>query len=220
MAASLSQSLSTFAIPGIERTDPDSVRSSLAQARADFERGELREALKHLRRAAEGADDAGSDLRAVALARAAADLATEVSASMTPPPVSVDANGAARGSGVTPAAAPVQAAAIAPELAAVSTAPSTSPSASPATSTPSTAPRASGVAPSAAGRVSLDASLQNLLSTGRAVKVAIKRSARDEGLYVVRQAEDPAHGIGTREAIVVLLEPDEEFFANPAHPRS
>src|SRR6185369_6805642 len=85
MAASLSQSLS-FVIPSAERNDPEPVRSSLAQASADFERGELREALKHLRRAAEGADDAGSELRAVALARAAADLATEVG-SVAPPPI-------------------------------------------------------------------------------------------------------------------------------------
>src|SRR6188768_1878108 len=89
MAASLSQSLSSFVIPSSERNDPEPVRSSLALAHADFERGEVRDALKHLRRAAEGADDAGSELRAVALARAAADLATEVGASLTPPPVTV-----------------------------------------------------------------------------------------------------------------------------------
>src|SRR6188768_167579 len=91
MAASLSQSLSSFVIPSSERNDPEPVRSSLALAHADFERGEIREALKHLRRAAEGADDAGSELRAVALARAAADLATEVGTTLTPPPVSVAA---------------------------------------------------------------------------------------------------------------------------------
>ena len=71
------------------RSDPASVQRSLTAARADFERGDIREALKHLRRAAEGADDAGSDLRAVALARAAADLATEVGASVAPPSVGI-----------------------------------------------------------------------------------------------------------------------------------
>jgi hypothetical protein len=225
MAAPLSQSLSSFAIPSTERSDPDSVRSSLARAREEFERGELREALKLLRRAAEGADAAGSDLRAVALARAAADLATEVSASMTPPPVSVDANAATRSSGVTAAAAPFHGNP-APEVASTSSPGSTSASivtAPPTAAPPTVAPRSSGVAPSPTVRVSLDASLQDLLSTGRAVKVAIKRSARDEGLYVVRTEEAHAHGLGTREALIVLLEPDQDFFtgagADSAEPR-
>src|SRR5262245_32684007 len=89
MAASFSQSLGTFVIPTPERTDPESVCSSLAQALADFERGAVREALRHLRRAAESADDAGNELRAVALARAAADLATELGNTATPPPPSI-----------------------------------------------------------------------------------------------------------------------------------
>src|SRR3954468_19776314 len=89
MAASLSQSLGSFVIPSSERSDPDAVRSSLEQARTDFERGQVRDALLHLRRGAEAADDAGRELRAVALARAAADLATEVgSSTLTPPPTS------------------------------------------------------------------------------------------------------------------------------------
>jgi hypothetical protein len=166
MAASLSQSLS-FVIPSAERNDPEPVRGSLAAARADFERGEIREALKHLRRAAEGADDAGSELRAVALARAAADLATEVGASMTPPPVSA-----------APSVAPSGAHSVAP----------------------------------AVGRANPDAALQQLLASGRAVKVVVKRSARDEGLYVVRRAENQASTLGTREAVILLLEPDDGFF--------
>lgn len=163
MAASLSQSLSSFVIPTSERNDPEPVQSSLALARADFERGEIREALKHLRRAAEGADDAGSEVRAVALARAAADLATEVGSSITPPPVTV-----------APSAVPVSVV-----------------------------------------RGSSDAAIQQLLDSGRAVKVLVKRSARDEGLYVVRRAEAHAPALGTREAVIVLLEPDDGFFTPP-----
>jgi hypothetical protein len=184
MAASLSHTLATFVIPSSERNDPEPVRSSLAQARADFERGEVREALKHLRRAAEGADDAGSELRAVALARAAADLATEVGPSLTPPPVSV--------------AAPV----------ATESAPAASLAGTPAV--------AASTAPTSMVRGNADAALKQLLESGRAVKVVVKRSARDEDLYVVRRAEGHAPSLGTREAVIVLLEPDDGFFTPPA----
>lgn len=186
MAASLSHTLATFVIPSSERNDPEPVRSSLAQARADFERGEVREALKHLRRAAEGADDAGSELRAVALARAAADLATEVGPSLTPPPVSVAAP-------VATESAPAPAASLA--------------------GTPAVAPS---TAPTSMVRGNADAALKQLLESGRAVKVVVKRSARDEDLYVVRRAEGHAPSLGTREAVIVLLEPDDGFFTPPA----
>jgi hypothetical protein len=164
MAASLSQSLGSFLIPISERTDPEPVQSSLALARADFERGELRDALKHLRRAAEGADDAGSELRAVALARAAADLATEVGSTLTPPPV---------------------------------------------TAAPSV--------PVSVVRGSAEAALEQLLASGRAVKVLVKRSTRDEELYVLRRADGHPPALGAREAVIVLLhaETDDGFLAPP-----
>lgn len=157
-------------IPVSEGSDPEPVRSSLARARADLERGQMRDALLHLRRAAESADDAGSELRAVALARAAADLATEVGSATTPPPAS------------TAAVAPI--------------------------STPAVASAALPVRSAS----SINGALQQLLDSGRAVKVVVKRSARDEGLYVVRRAEHQAPALGTREAVIVLLEPDDGFF--------
>ncbi len=164
MAVSLPQPLASFVIPATDQSDPEPVRSSLAQARSDFSRGELREALRHLRRAAEDADQAGSELRAVALARAAADLATEVGVgSMTPPPVKE----------LTPLAS---------------------------------------TAPVSSLRGNNDAALRQLLDSGRAVKVVVKRSARDEGLYVVRRAGSDKSALGTREAVIVLLEPDDGFF--------
>lgn len=194
MAASLSQSLSSFVIPSSERNDPEPVRSSLALAHADFERGEIREALKHLRRAAEGADDAGSELRAVALARAAADLATEVGSSLTPPPVGV----AGPASATVATAAPVASAPATPAIA--------------TPNTPATAPSA---APTSMVRGNADAALKQLLDSGRAVKVVVKRSARDEGLYVVRRADGHGPALGTREAVIVLIEPDDGFFTPP-----
>ena len=62
-------------------------------------------------------------------------------------------------------------------------------------------------------RAHADTALQQLLASGRAVKVVVKRSARDEELYVVRRAENQAPALGTREAVIVLLEPDDDFFA-------
>lgn len=177
MAAPLSQSISSFMIPVSEGSDPEPVRSSLAQARADLERGHVRDALLHLRRAAEIADDAGSELRAVALARAAADLATEVGSSTTPPPAS------------TTTAAPA-----------------------------TTPPAASTTFPS---RTELpNAALAQLLESGRAVKVVVKRSTRDQGLYVVRRAEHQTTALGAREAVIVLLEPDDGFFTFEGGPEA
>jgi hypothetical protein len=163
MAASLSQPFASIVIPSSEHGDPDTVSSSLTLARQDFARGDIREALRHLRRAAEGADEAGSEQRAVALARAAADLATAVGPSYPPPSAS---------SSVLPSA-------------------------------------------SVSGpRASLDPSLRELLEKGRAVKVIVKRSTRDEELYVVRRADGATASLGGKEAVIVLLEPDDDFFAS------
>jgi hypothetical protein len=164
MAASLSQPFDSIVIPSVEHNDPESVRTSLALARSDFARGDIREALRHLRRAAEGADEAGSELRAVALARAAADLATAVGASQAPPPVT------------------------------------------------SREPASVSSPPPSLIRSSEDAALRQLLDAGRAVRVVVKRSTRDDELYIVRPASDGAPGLGTREAVIVLLEPDDGFF--------
>jgi hypothetical protein len=162
MAASFSQPFASIVIPTSEHGDPEAVTSSLTLARRDFARGDIREALRHLRRAAEGADEAGSEQRAVALARAAADLATAVGPSQAP---------ASASSSVLPAAAAIS------------------------------APRAS-----------LEPSIRELLERGRAVKVIVKRSTRDDELYVVRRADGAAAALGGKEAVIVLLEPDDDFF--------
>jgi hypothetical protein len=57
-----------------------------------------------------------------------------------------------------------------------------------------------------------DGALSELLASGRAVRVSIKRSVRDEGLYVVRRADAADKALGTRQAVVILLEPDDDFF--------
>ena len=177
MAFTLTHNLATFMIPTAERDDPEPVISSLARARADFERGALREALRHLRHAAAGADEAGSEHRAVALARAAADLANEAGPSVIPPPVE---------SAIVPA---------------VASAP-----------TPSVVPEEIPSAVFPKPGVATEAAIAELLASGRAVRVAIKRSVRDEGLYVVRRAETAEKALGTRQAVVILLEADDGFF--------
>jgi hypothetical protein len=209
MAASFSQSLGTFVIPTAERSDPEPVRDSLAQALADFERGAVREALRHLRRAAESADDAGNELRAVALARAAADLATEVGTTATPPPPSI---------APTALAAPPIAHAPVPQPP-VPPPPMAPPPAlhPPLAPPPVAAPPAvePSVAQASIARGAPDEALKQLLDSGRAVKVVVKRSTREEGLYVVRRADGPPTTLGAREAVIILLDPDESFFTPP-----
>jgi hypothetical protein len=58
--------------------DDEQVMTALDTASALWSRGDAREALRWLRRAAEAAGEAGDDFRAVQLARAAADLSSEL----------------------------------------------------------------------------------------------------------------------------------------------
>lgn len=196
MAASFSQAKSTFVIPTAQPSDPESVRDNLAHAHAEFERGAVREALRLLRKAAESCDEAGDDLRAVALARAAADLATEVGPTAVPPP--------------PPAPLPPPSS-LAPPSAVKTTAGSHAPASA---ATQATVPPISAtVAAAPVVGIGNDATLQQLLESGRAVRVVVKRSARDDSLYIVRRADGHAPSLGAREAVILLTEPDDVFFA-------
>jgi hypothetical protein len=75
-------------------------------------------------------------------------------------------------------------------------------------------PPASLVMPAAAPRENLEPDLAALIASGRAVRVLVKRSARDEALYVVRRAASGKPVLDAREAVLVLLEPDAEFFGS------
>ncbi len=72
-------------LPEVEPQDPESVAVAIETARALFRTGDRLDALRWLRRAAERAEEAGDDLRAVNLARSAADLSTELQSSVPPP---------------------------------------------------------------------------------------------------------------------------------------
>src|SRR5690242_14661504 len=66
------------AFPVSSEHDVEQVATALDTASALWSRGDAREALRWLRRAAEMAGAAGDDARAVQLARAAADLSSEL----------------------------------------------------------------------------------------------------------------------------------------------
>lgn len=81
----------SFEFPTANPSDASDVATALETATALWRRGDSREALRWLRRAAEGAESEGDDLRAVALARAAAELQDRL-----PQPSSMPAPSASR----------------------------------------------------------------------------------------------------------------------------
>ncbi len=74
--------------PPVEDSDSDDVRWALETANAVWARGDIREALQWIRRAAEAAAEVGADMRAVQLAKGAAELRglLEVPRTAPPPP--------------------------------------------------------------------------------------------------------------------------------------
>jgi hypothetical protein len=217
MAASISQAKSTFVIPAVQPTDPESVRGSLAQAHAEFERGAVREALRSLRKAAENSDEAGDDLRAVALARAAADLASEVGPTAVPPPPPPAPLPPPPSLAPAPTSLAPAPTSLAPAPTSLAPAPTTlAPAPTSLAPAPTTlAPAPTTLAPASTVRNHSDPAVQQLLDSGRAVKVVVKRSVRDESLFIVRRADGQAPALGAREAVVLLLEPDDNFFGPP-----
>jgi hypothetical protein len=71
---------SALTIPEPLPDDPDAVTTALETAAIFGTQGDTREALRWLRRAAEAAGDEGNDLRALTLARLAADMSSQISA--------------------------------------------------------------------------------------------------------------------------------------------
>src|SRR5258708_3612931 len=108
-------------LPAATATDPSDVVLALETAHALWRNGDSRDALKWLRRAAETAEAEGDDMRALPLARAAAELTDLLPPGPSAPP-------AARPSIPMPARS-------APPVAAA--APAARPSAAPASAAPS-----------------------------------------------------------------------------------
>lgn len=72
-------------MPRAEDNDASEVALALETARALWLKGQSLESVRWIQRAAEGAEVSGDDLRALALARAAADLRAEVNVASEPP---------------------------------------------------------------------------------------------------------------------------------------
>ena len=72
-------------LPRAEAGDATEVALALETARALWSKGQSLESVRWIQRAAENAESTGNDLRAVSLARAAADLRAEVGVASEPP---------------------------------------------------------------------------------------------------------------------------------------
>jgi hypothetical protein len=72
-------------LPRVQAGDAAEVAMALETARALWAKGQGLESVRWIQRAAENAESSGDDLRAVSLARAAADLRAEVSIGSEPP---------------------------------------------------------------------------------------------------------------------------------------
>ena len=92
----------TSLTPPMEDSDSDDLVLALETARALEAQGEIREAARWLRRAAEQAETDGNDARVLVLARAAADLTNTIAPASTPTPApsSLPPSNAAERSGV------------------------------------------------------------------------------------------------------------------------
>jgi hypothetical protein len=110
MVAQISrETFNTSRTPQWEASDSDDLVLALETARALEAQGDLREAARWLRRAAEQAEQDGNDERVLALARAAADLTNTIASSPAPPassprPANVTERGSIRAPEPKPAA--------------------------------------------------------------------------------------------------------------------
>lgn len=173
------------ALPAPEPSDSEEVARALKLAQTLWDEGQRREAVRTLQRGAAQAEEDGNDLRALALARSAADLSVGLPATVPP-------NAAEEPSIVVEIDVPsepnsVEVPLVSPNAVAI--------------------PRASSVAPKPTNGVSGFV----VPVTQREVRVSVKRSALDESLFVVRPlapgAQVPA---GTREAVLVFSDVDPE----------
>jgi hypothetical protein len=202
--------MSEDVIPKPQPTDPPEVIAALEAAEAHWAKGEQREGLKLLRRAAEAAEQADNDMRALEFARRAADITGMLGASSPPPlpsapeqvtqePPQVAARPAAQtlpspSAPVAPQPAPAAQAPQAPSARA--SMPPAKPSQAPAPGSAQSASRAQSaaavLAPTARGQV----------------RVFVKTSSRDKSLYIVRPLDSGKRPpLGTREAVLVF--PDD-----------
>lgn len=169
-------------IPPSLPSDPIEVNEALEVARALWDKGDRRDAIRWIRRAFEAADEAGQVARGVALARAAAELETD----SVPPPAHSQTRAASR-----PAPPPL-------------------PSSRPAKPSLLPAPPLRPSSVQAARSAPQPKEKEKEPSNEKRLRVSVRTSARDASLFVVRPlAEGQSAPPGTREAYLVMVEAEQ-----------
>lgn len=196
-------------LPEVEPHDPEPVAVAIETARALFRTGDRLDALRWLRRAAERAEEAGDDLRAVTLARRAADLSTELQS--VPPPSRRDEAAALAPyddfSDKTVVDAPAATAIVREALQSGVQITELTESAPPPRSV--TLP-----SPASVPRTTLKAQPESAKPSARqAMRVAVARDPESPGAWLVRALPDglPAPP-GSEEALLVALDPKSRLF--------
>jgi hypothetical protein len=200
-------------LPEVEPRDPETVAVAIETARALFRTGDRLDALRWLRRAAERAEEAGDDMRAVKLARSAADLSTELQS--TPPPSRRDEAAALAPyddfSDKTVVDAPAATAIVRDALRAgvqitELSEPVTPPHPVTLPSPPST--------PTFLPRTTLKAEAESVKPVARqALRVAVARDPESPGTWLVRPLpEGTPAAAGCEEALIISLDPNSRLF--------
>jgi hypothetical protein len=199
-------------LPEVEPTDPEHVAVAIETARALFRTGERLDALRWLRRAAERAEEAGDDLRAVNLARRAADLSTELQS--TPPPSRRDEAAALAPyddfSDKTVVDAPTATAIVREALQSGVQITELNESVTPPRSVTMPSPASTPTVP----RTTLKAQPESVRPSGRqAMRVAVARDAEGPGAWLVRLLpEGVTAPPGSEEALLIALDPNSRLF--------
>jgi hypothetical protein len=200
-------------LPEVEPRDPESVAVAIETARALFRTGDRLDALRWIRRAAERAEEAGDDVRAVNLARSAADLNTELQ-SQPPPPSRRDEAAALAAyddfSDKTVVDAPAATAIVREALQSGVQITEVAGTVSPASVTLPSPPSA----PSFLPRTTLKAQSEVLQPTARtAIRVAVAPDPESPGTWLVRVLpEGTPAAPGSEEALLVALDPKSRLF--------
>lgn len=199
----------SFPTPSPE--DSDDVELALETAGALWNKGDRPEALRWVRRAAEAAEQAGDDRRALELARRAAEL--DAAPEPVPAPEPAIEQPKAEEPAVEEPVVEEEARAEAPPTTVAPPPSVTSPPAKPSVPVASVAPeaRVSQPPPKPSERASVTpVQPQRPPETSRRepVRVYVKTSARDQSLLIVRPLEAGRRApFGTREAMLVFEEP-------------
>ena len=210
--------------PQPEPGDDDDVAWAIQTANTMYKRGDRAEAIRWLQRAAGSAEAVGDDDRLLALARAAAEFANEPAkaASHPPPPLrarppppprrvqdtasdEVTSVFVEKGAAAPPPPERPQPVAPAPAQRTLLGAPAPPPAA------PAPPPAAASPAPTPVAATATPVATSRARTTHRAVRVSVMRAA-SRGTFVVRPlspGERPP--AGAREALLVPLDPDDEF---------